>query len=311
MAQRKESKRLDMLDTLKSFARESTKLLPKVNPIFTIQRIPFTGSIHGGLQEGMSIIISGRVLPKVDRFHVNLQCGSSQEANIALHFNPCYMDGKPYVVTNTLQHGKWVSEERNLSSPIPLGHIFTLQITVMEKSYKISVDGTHYMDYTHCIQFQQVDTIAVGGEVEVSTISFSAPVNVPYKQHISDGLKPGRTITIQGIVPCNATRFHVNLCHISGIALHYNPRFNEGTVVRNTKQYDKWFFWQWGSEERGGPMPFKRGLSFMLTVICKEDNYQTLVDGKKAHTYYYRFDNLESIKELEINGDVLLTSVIV
>uniref|UniRef100_A0A3Q2E5S8 Galectin n=1 Tax=Cyprinodon variegatus TaxID=28743 RepID=A0A3Q2E5S8_CYPVA len=275
-------------------------------------RIPFTGSIHGGLQEGKSIIISGRVLPGVDRFHVNLQCGSSQGTNIAFHFNPRYNEGQPYVVTNTFQYGNWGSEERKLSSPLPPGYNFTLQITVTRDFYQVSVNGSHFTDYRHRIPFQQVDTISVAGKVEVSFISFSNPNQgfptqpgfpsypgfppqpgftpqpgfppampvsknhlqfqclfslfaqvVPYNNYISGGIQPGRTITIQGIVPPNATRFHVNFSHQYGIALHYNPRFNENTVVRNTKQHG-----QWGSEERMGIMPFQRGQAFTVCLLC-------------------------------------------
>uniref|UniRef100_A0A3Q3B0S3 Galectin n=1 Tax=Kryptolebias marmoratus TaxID=37003 RepID=A0A3Q3B0S3_KRYMA len=262
----------------------------------------------------------GRVLPHANRFHVNLQCGSRAGADIALHVNPRY-DGQPYMVTNTFQHGCWGSEERKHNLPLPSGSNFTLQITVTRDFYQISVNGGTFMDFRHRLAYQQVDTISVDGSVEVSSISFMSAVSwfftglvlcgptqqaavVPYKNFISGGLHPGRTIMIQGTILSGATRFHVNLSHPSGIALHYNPRFNENAVVRNTKLLDRW-----SSEERGGGMPFQWGQPFTLTFICENNVFRVVVNGMQAHVYNHRFTPLSNINILEIDGDVQLSSV--
>ncbi|XP_076024003.1 galectin-9-like isoform X3 [Genypterus blacodes] len=273
---------------------------PFYNPV-----VPFTGSIHGGLKEGRSIIITGRVQDMADRFHVNLQCGSMHNADVALHFNPRYDSLLPYVVTNSLQHGAWGSEQR-VGSPLPAGSSFTLSITVCSDGYQLNVNGSQLMKYNHRIPFYMVDTISVGGEVEVTSIVFQGPGSVPYRGSISGGLMPGRTITIQGHVNHNASRFNVNLCYPSGTALHYNPRLSENTVVRNAMIKN-----QWGTEERGGSMPFQRGGAFTLTICCEQHAFRIVVNGMQAHSFNHRYSHVRHITGLEIDGDVTLTSVVV
>uniref|UniRef100_A0A3B1K884 Galectin n=1 Tax=Astyanax mexicanus TaxID=7994 RepID=A0A3B1K884_ASTMX len=286
---------------------------PFYNPV-----IPFTGSIQGGLLEGKSIIISGRVLPGANRFHVNLQCGSRHGADVALHFNPRYDSGSGYIVTNTLRNSQWGSEERIHKAVLPAGGVFTLQIMVDRASYKISVNGMHVMEYNHRIQLSMVDTIVVDGMVEVNSIAFQNPpqadcgcsccgvFSVPYKSVIAGGLQPGKNITINGVVNHQAHRFSFNLRHMGGVALHYNPRFDENTVVRNTLTGEKW-----GSEERFGGLPFNRGQPFQVVISCNPHHYNVFVNGNQAHTYNHRFTRLHEIDVLEISGDLTLTSVMV
>ncbi|KAM9468402.1 galectin-9-like [Clarias gariepinus] len=296
--------------------------------------IPFTGSIQGGLTDGKSITVSGRVLPGANRFHVNLQCGSRPDAVIALHINPRYDSSTGYIVTNTKLNNTWGTEERIYQSHFPMGNPFNLHILVTTLSYKISVNGIHIMDYKHRIPFTMVDTIVVDGMVEVNNISFQDPVGIvpaqagfqpqfayppqyatpafpaptsyslPYKAVINGGLQPGRNITIQGVVNPQAHRFHINLRHRSGIAFHYNPRFDEHMVVRNTQTLDSW-----GPEERFGGMPFHMGQNFQIIISCNPHHYNVFVNGQQVHTFNHRFTRLNEINVLEVSGDLTLISV--
>lgn len=306
-------------------------------------RIPFSGQIEGGLQDGKSILISGRVLPGANRFHVNLQCGSHSGADIALHFNPRY-ESPECVVHNTLQNRSWGSEERKYESPFLQGQTFTLQFLVEQDKFRISTNGRHFMDYRHRIPYTQVNTIAVDGMVELNSIAFQNPApyippqpafpgyiasqvgfqpqyaappgcgfpaypsapnyTIPYKTVINGGLHPGKNIVIHGVINPTANGITFNLRYRSGIALHYNPRFDERVVVRNTNQMENW-----GSEERSGGLPFQKGQPFQVTISCNPQHYNVFVNGKQAHTYKHRYTQLNDVDILEISGDLQLSLV--
>ncbi|XP_013992934.1 galectin-9 isoform X2 [Salmo salar] len=311
-------------------------------------RVPFTGCIQGALHEGMTITVTGRVLPGAQRFHVNLQCGSRGNPDIALHFNPRYDSFLDVVICNTMQHSKWGSEEREYFATMTRGANFTLMFLVNRDSYSIFVNGVLFMEYLHRLSFSRVDTISVNGGVEVQSIAFSNPAVtspppqpgypghphsafsaagflqapppytaqppytpkpsfvVPYKNIMAGGLYPGRNITIQGVVNHNADKFCINLRFNSGVAFHFNPRFNENVVVRNSLLKE-----QWGQEERTGGMPFYRGQPFTVIIMCDTQCYKVMVNGALMFSYNHRHFLFQQIDILEVEGDMSLSAVLV
>ncbi|XP_055725335.1 galectin-9-like isoform X2 [Salvelinus fontinalis] len=311
-------------------------------------RVPFTGCIQGALHEGKTITVTGRVLPGAQRFHVNLQCGSRGNPDVALHFNPRYDSFLDVVVCNTMQHSKWGSEEREYFATMPQGANFTLMFLVNRDSYSIIVNGALFMEYLHRLSFSRVDTISVDGGVEVQSIAFSNPAVtspppqpgypghphsafsaagflqapppytaqppytpkpsfvVPYKNIMAGGLYQGRNITIQGVVNHNADKFCINLRFNSGVAFHFNPRFNENVVVRNSLLKE-----QWGPEERTGGMPFYRGQPFTMIIMCDTQCYRVMVNGALMFSYNHRHFLFQQIDILEVEGDVSLSAVLV
>ncbi|XP_066877524.1 galectin-9 isoform X4 [Kogia breviceps] len=296
---------------------------PYLNPA-----IPFTGIIQGGLQDGLQITISGTVIySNGNRFAVNFQTGYNDN-DIAFHFNPRFEEGG-YVVCNTKQKGSWGPEERKMQMPFQRGCPFELCFLVQSSEFKVTVNGNLFMQYSHRVPFHHANTICVTGAVQLSYISFqppgiwlasSAPINpmippmayptptypIPFFTSIPGGLYPSKSITVSGTVLPSAQRFYINLCSGRDIALHLNPRFDENAVVRNTQINSCW-----GSEERSLPrqMPFSRGQSFLVWIMCEASCLKLAVNGQHLCEYYHRLKNLPAINSLEVGGDIQLTHV--
>ncbi|XP_078404259.1 galectin-4-like isoform X2 [Cetorhinus maximus] len=254
------------------------------------------------------IIIKGRVLPHGKRFHVNLQCGSAtQHCDVAFHFNPRFEDSG-YVVCNTFENHGWASEEKKSEMPIQKGETFQLLILVQADCYKVTVNDKHFLEFKHRIPISRVDTIAIDGQVEITSLSFINNNQVPYQALIPGGLAVLRTIFIQGIVKPNCDNFFINLkpSNSLDIAFHISPRFaTEKLVIRNDRKQNSW-----GTEERSLPEnPFSPGQPFELTILCEPSSFKVSVNGRHAFDFNHRYQPIQLINELEIGGDVTLTAV--
>ncbi|XP_028377206.1 galectin-9-like [Phyllostomus discolor] len=140
-------------------------------PAFINPSVPFTGSIHGGLQEGLQITVTGIVHQSSEtRFAVNSQTSFSDQ-DIAFQFNPRFEEGG-YVVCNTRQRGTWGTEERKIQMPFQRGNPFELCFLVQSKEFQVMVNGNFFTQYIHHVPPHKVDAISVTGTVGLTNIRF-------------------------------------------------------------------------------------------------------------------------------------------
>ncbi|XP_042590922.1 galectin-4-like isoform X2 [Cyprinus carpio] len=269
--------------------------LPFFNPT-----VPFNRPIHGGLLEGIIVTVCGRVSPHSSRFQVDLMHGS----DIVLHFNPRYEGGSEYVVHNTCHYGHWGSEERKYETPFPRAQTFALQILVTQETYKISTNGKPFFEYKHRMPFSHVDSICIGGMVELSLVAFQYPAMVPYKRIFCGGVHPGKIFIIQGFFNPGGNRMEISLRHKTGIAFHCSVCFDENVVECNSYEDGKW-----ENGEKSQVALLKREEPMQVTIFSSCDHYKVFVNGEQTHTYSHRFTKLEEIDVLEVSGDVELTFV--
>ncbi|XP_054989007.1 galectin-9-like [Sorex araneus] len=275
--------------------------------------VPFQKSIQGGLQDGQKITITGHVPSFAeDRFHVNLQKGSSGD-DVAFHFNPRLRDG--LVVCNTKQNGYWGSEERKMHIPFPKESTFELCILVQRTGFTVNVNRNFFTHYSHRVPFHEVDTIAVAGGVQLSFVHIERPdisplayphpntdYPLPYFTSISGGLLPPKSIIISGIVLQKANSFYINLHSGNDIAFHMSSLLSKNSVVWNT---------QGGQEECIQPrsMPFACSQSFQVWILSETHCLKVLVNSQHLLEYKHCLENLPDINKLEVGGDVQLSHV--
>lgn len=115
---------------------------------------------------------------------------------------------------------------------------------------------------------------------------------------------------IVGTPHANAHRFIVNWKSNNGETLfHFNPRFDQNCVVRNSTVN---FQYPPGGEEReGNGCPFHPGKQFALDFLVHDGNLvRCFVDGIEFCRFQARAD-LRQVATLEISGDLALDQVLI
>ncbi|KAF5890627.1 galectin-3-like [Clarias magur] len=127
---------------------------------------------------------------------------------------------------------------------------------------------------------------------------------VPYDLPLHAGIMPHLLLTIVGAPILGGDRFQVDLLKGADVVFHFNPRFSEQTIVRNSNLSG-----YWGPEEREGGFPFIQGQQFELKILVEEDVYKVAVDGAHILEYEHRAGGMEQVTLLRVCGDVNLYSV--
>lgn len=124
----------------------------------------------------------------------------------------------------------------------------------------------------------------------------------PFHGGIPNGLVEGKQININGEVV--GDHFKINFYTPDGTALHFNPRLDQGCVVRNTKCGDSY-----GHEEKEGPQPFEYGQRYEMIFKVTSEHFLIAVNGQHCFEYQHRIP-FEDVHELEVTGDFHVSSIV-
>ncbi|CAJ0941712.1 unnamed protein product, partial [Mesorhabditis belari] len=126
----------------------------------------------------------------------------------------------------------------------------------------------------------------------------ATPVSVPVR-----GFQQGARLRLV-MIPTGVGRFVINLKRPGDIALHYNPRFDEKAVVRNSTLRGGW-----QSEERScEPFPFHANRIYTLEFVAEPGAVAVFINGQH-HCRFNERGSHHDINEIEVGGNVHIHSV--
>ncbi|XP_023223799.1 galectin-4-like isoform X1 [Centruroides sculpturatus] len=134
-------------------------------------------------------------------------------------------------------------------------------------------------------------------------------VPLPYWGRIPNGLQPGKMIMISGSVNHGANRFHIdfsrgNTRHDCDIALHFNPRFEQRVVVRNSYENGRWQ----NEEIEPYSLPFTVGKDFVILFLVEQNHFKIAVNGRHYTEFKHRLP-YQTIDKLNIEGSVKISRI--
>ncbi|XP_059187991.1 galectin-related protein-like [Centropristis striata] len=136
---------------------------------------------------------------------------------------------------------------------------------------------------------------------------------VPFRGHISGGMRPGKKVVVVGVVDPRPDRFYIALTRGRGtsrepppdVALELCVRFKDQQVLRRACESGSW-----GDADRAVPFfPFIKGQPFKAEIHCEHGRFRVFVDGQKLFDFHHRLTSLSDIDTLWIKGSLTITKL--
>ncbi|VDK54107.1 unnamed protein product [Anisakis simplex] len=204
-----------------------------------------------------------------------------------------------------VENGTWGKEER-VSNPFKHGAEFDLSVRAHADKFEISANHKEVREYKMRLPLSSIEYFTVTGDVRLKGVHWGGRYyTLPFETQFPGGhLKSGERVFVYG--EPKGEHFAINFIARNGdILFHFNPRFKEKKVVRNAQ-----IGGIWGLEEREGPFPFKKDISFDLAFLNEPYSIQIFHDGERIGTFAHRTkDPANDYMGLSIAGDLELTGL--
>lgn len=285
--------------------------------------VPFTMGVS--MQPGLMIYVNGT--PTGGRFSINLRTGPGANADYAFHFNPRFDQGN-VIVRNTCTNGQWGQEERQLGFfPFAIGQHFEAIVLCQQNQFKVAINGRHLLEYRHRLPLQSASYLTVQGDVTLSMVRTdleypkpntkpAAPKiinnpNIPISAVVPFGNMKGHKVIVTGVplAQTHDNRIEINLKAEppnNHIYFHFNPRFNESQIVRNSLLDNGW-----GAEERNLsiPFPFQYGVPYQVTIHVEQGFMRVNLNGMDIFNYAHRKRPLTLIRQVDVKGATAVSRI--
>ncbi|BFZ07985.1 hypothetical protein BsWGS_11024 [Bradybaena similaris] len=125
----------------------------------------FVDKLPAKLELGAWISISGTAEPCDKEFHINLQIGDGCGHDVALNFNPSFTE-KCKILNSVIAGSRGKEEKKQTEFPFEPEDRFELLFLRLCAVFKIIVNRTFYIDFTHRVDPSHVSHVQVAGDCD-------------------------------------------------------------------------------------------------------------------------------------------------